>query len=84
VPQEGDNYCYVFKLNMSNYLPKNSAIHRLGVLHEPGIILIQETISNSSNVVDILRKILKNWECLYEDSDDSSGGLINTWNKNLS
>jgi exonuclease III len=61
---------------------KKIAVHKLVVLYNPGIILIQETMIKGSNAIDILKGFLKNWDFLAQDSIGRSGGLITAWKKN--
>jgi len=77
------NDCYVFEHKGFGYFPCKSSIHNLVFLYKPDIILNQETMCNSNDAVDILRRILKNWEFLAQESNGRLGGLITGWNKNL-
>ena len=62
---------------------KVTALHRIIELKKPKIIAIQETMTYGERAKEIMRAILKDWWMETIDAKGHSGGLLISWNPDI-
>ena len=60
-------------------LLKKSSLRRLVELNQPDVILLQETLGCSEEVVRVLETLLPGWKFVAVDARGCSGGLASGW-----
>ena len=58
---------------------KKSSLRRLVELNQPDVILLQETLGCSEEVVRVLETLLSGWKFVAVDARGRSGGLASGW-----
>jgi exonuclease III len=58
---------------------KNPALKRLVTLHQPDVVLFQETLADEITTTKILTSLLSGWNFLGMDARGRSGGLVLGW-----
>ena len=59
---------------------QKSSLRRLVDLNQPDIVLLQETMGISEDVVRLLKVLLLGWKFVGIDSRGRSGGVVSGWN----
>jgi hypothetical protein len=59
--------------------PKKSALKRLVIIHQPDVVLFQETLADEAMATKILTSLFPGWFFLGLDARGRSGGLVIGW-----
>lgn len=59
---------------------KKTSLRRLIEIHQPDVVLLQETLGSSEDVVRILEAMLPGWKFVGLDARGRSGGVASGWN----
>jgi len=56
-----------------------SALKQLVIIHQPDVVLFQETLADKAMATKILTSLFSGWFLLDMDARGSSGGLVIIW-----